>query len=228
MSAVAKDQDKLSIEIKIEGGMLQVAGPIVLAARYKNGSQYSMVFDEPAKLWETQVVVEKDGRQETVSLGRIFHYINDAGVERRVVEDAKEITLVPGGTYEFSYDLGFRWPDLYTPGHYMVRLDDRSEQWGIKSNSVEIDVVMTQGSVEVLLDILVSAASEREAKGFSLRILKELNTSFDYDVSKPQEFGTNGQEVKEFRAWWEASKNSEIVLKKISAMNDRYWEWQEH
>ncbi len=223
---MALAENRTKIEIKLDAHRYSLGGPIPLYVLYKNSAR-DVVFKQPEKAWVTKLAVKRSAQKETeiVPIGRVRVYQNEKGVVRKVVEPFKNIELHANEEYSFVLDIGYRWPDLLVPGHYALFIKDESDAWEGISNTLEIDVVFTQDSIDVLLEILADDKSEGEAKSFVTRILQEFNPSFGYDLSQPLEYLPNAQKVKEFMEWWAASKSNEFVLKKIGEMNQRQWEW---
>jgi len=193
-----------------KSGVRPLGGAIPIIIRYMNGESTAISFPEPAKTRAVHLLIgrRKEEPQE-VSLGRVF-YQKSGDVERWTREDAETITLAPGEQYEFTYDAGQRWPELFALGANLVQLKDRADEVRtVFSNTLEIDVAYDASTFPRLLEILSSEESTVDSREFAEEWIKKLHPGF--------RAGREG--VSEARIWWTKHEKDPETLKQMEALN---------
>jgi hypothetical protein len=199
-----------SVELAAEPGVHSLGGAIPIKVLYVNREMEAISFKEPAKNRAVYFVIgrRKEEPQE-VSLGRLFYHKSD-DMERWTGEEAETITLAPGEHYEFSYDPGQRWPELFAPGVNLVRIKDRADDARtVLSNTLEIEVAYDMSTFPRLLEILSSEQSTVDARQFAEHWIKQLHPGFD--------LARGG--IPEERIWWTKHEKDPQTTKRIEELN---------
>ena len=220
---MAAEQSSQGITLSAGAAEFVVGGSIPVKLVYKNNTPAHVTFKEPLKTWETQFrVIRGDALPEDRPFGKMSSYTISTGIERRTIEAAKPITLDPRQEITFDYDIGARWPELFSPGVVRVRVVDlNGEMWLTGSNELTWRIVFTQESVSHLLAMLDHAQSTPDSKQFAVRWLRTLNADFSFNLEDDSATAAqaNKTALKNFRKWWATHRDSDNVAKQLAANN---------
>lgn len=213
---------KKQIIVATEREVYSLGGSIPIIVRYLNRTTSILSFREPAKTWEVKLMVgrrKKEARE--VPFGRIFLY-KSGDLERRTIEDAETIALKPSDVYEFHYDVGNRWPELFVPGVNVVRIKDLSDDTEtISSNELEVRVVYDRSTFPMLLTIASDDRSTVESRRFASYWIGRIFPGFAITTEEPTDtqLKENRRRIAEARAWWDAHSGDPDTLKRIENVN---------
>lgn len=200
-----------------------VGDSIPVTLTYKNTTPTQVIFKEPLKTWEMKFrVIRCDMSPEDRPFGRMSSYTTATGIERRTVEEAKKITLDPGKEITFDYDVGARWPELFSPGVIRVSVVDlHDEPWRKASNELTWHMTFKPESVDHLLAILNNDKSTFDAKTFAVKWLSTLNPDLRFKVGDADVATTrkNQTALENFRKWWLENRNTDSVVRQLGTMN---------
>lgn len=157
------------IKISTNEPRVSVGGSLPLTVSFQNQTEKALIFRERNKTWEVQLrVTDSAGATVQRAFGVILR-TDWNGISRKVLENAKEITLPPGGTHAFQSDVLHRWPDLFPPGRYTLRVIDLSDdQTTLQSNTLEIECLFSIDSMNGLLEILRTDKKDPASDEFAL------------------------------------------------------------
>lgn len=220
---MAAEPESQGIALRAAATEFAVGGPIMVKIGYRNTTSAPVTLKEPLKTWETQLQVARgDTTPEERPFGKMKRYTTAEGIERRTVEAAKTIELEPNQEVWYDYDVGARWPDLFGPGKVRVRVVDRNdERWRTASNELTWRMLFKPESVEYLLQILADTQSELESREFAVQWLRTLSTDFNFNLEDQSDAANsvNRVAVEDYRAWWQANRESKDFTAKIAAIN---------
>jgi hypothetical protein len=226
----------LRITISTPEKQYQLAHPIKLHVEYTNTASAPVTFREPPRTWEVAIVVMRPGSdavERQAAFGKTF-YTRQGGMERRSIEDADDVTLASGQSYGFTEDVGTRFPHLFEPGNWVIKVTDRSGAETIESNTLPLHIVIAKESLPRLLDLAekstgpsdpnsmssedVTAVTIRE---FAARFIAEIHPEFELQVPSPdaQTEAQNQAAVARARAWWDRHQDSPETLAKLVELN---------
>jgi hypothetical protein len=204
--------------ILLDGGRVlrSLGGSIPVTVRYENRGTAVLSFRQPEKTWEVHLLIgARNVAPVEEAIGRIF-YSNIGGIVRRTVEDATTITLAPGRTYEFQFDPGQRWPELFVPGVNVLQVKDLSDDAGdILSNAVEIRVVYDAATFPALLAIAGQDNATLDSRQFAAEWIRRVYPDF----SSIGEAAASSQQLAEAQAWWRSHRNDSEVQRRIEELN---------
>ncbi|MBI3776147.1 MAG: hypothetical protein HY273_11455 [Gammaproteobacteria bacterium] len=220
---MAAEQSSQGITLSADATEYVVGGAIPVKLAYLNTTPNPVTFKEPLKTWEVQFRAARNATPpEDRPFGKMSSYTTPAGVERRTVEAAKPVTLDPGKQAAFEYDVGTRWPELFSPGQVRVSVVDlHGEPWRTVSNELTWKIIFTAESVDHLLAILGSAKSTADAKHFAVYWLHTLDTDFQFNLEHDavEIKKANQAALKKFKKWWVANRDSDAVAQLLAANN---------
>lgn len=220
---MAAEQSSQGITLSADATEFVVGGSIPVKLAYLNTTPNPVTFKEPLKTWEVQFRAARNATpEEDRPFGKMSSYTTPGGVERRTVEAAKSVTLDPGKHVAYEYDVGARWPELFSPGQVRVSVIDlHGEPWRAASNELTWKVVFTAESVDHLLAILGSAKSTADAKHFAVYWLHTLNADFQFNLEHEDATAkkANQSALRKFKKWWGANRDSDAVAKQLAANN---------
>lgn len=213
---------KKAILLAAEQQLRSLGGPVPIMVRYVNRTKGSLSFREPAKTWEVHLLVGRPAEDpKEVPFGRIFSY-RKGDLARWTIEDAETITLAPGATYDFKYDLGKRWPELFAPGVNLVRIKDRSDDSEtVFSNTLEIRVACDRSTFPYLLAIASDEQSSVDSCRFAAEWIRRLYPGFQLATGEitDSDRTANRKHIGEAQSWWDAHASDAAVLQQIEKLN---------
>lgn len=213
---------KKEIVLAGERDVCLLGGPIPIIVRYINHTTGTVSFRDPTKTWEVKLMVgRRKGDPKVVPFGQIF-FSKKGDLERRTIKKAAIISLEPNDVYEFKYDVGHRWPELFVPGVNVIRIKDLSDDAETAlSNEFEVRIVYDRSTFPMLLTI----AANKESTADSLRFANDwiglvypgfsIATENLTDIQRDE----NRRRTVEAGAWWDAHKTDPETLKRIEDLN---------
>jgi hypothetical protein len=200
----------VAIQLSAKSEIYSLGGEIPVTVHYTNRGGGGITFREPAKTKAVHLLVAHLKQEPIeVSLGRVFFY-KSGDLERWTAEEAEKISLAPGATYEFSYDPGERWPELFVPGVNLMRIKDLTRDTeAVLSNTLEVKVVYDGTTFPRLLGILSDEKSTVDSRQFAKEWIKRVHPGFDMDRGG----------VGEGRIWWTKHKKDPQTIKRIEELN---------
>lgn len=219
----AADDPRREIQIAAaSGATYAVGGSIPLSISYRNSSSETLSFSEPARTWEVRLAARHGtASPREVPFGRIFYYKTE-NYERTTVEDAEEVILEPGARFDFDYDVGARWPELFEPGVHVLQIHDLSDDdEELHSNEVEIQVLFADSSVPELLTILGDEEASADSKLFAARWVGAVVPDFHLALPDPDEEKQreNTAKIEEAGRWWQEHAADPSTRERIAAIN---------
>ncbi len=207
------------ITVSLKHTQVTLEGEIRLTVRYTNVSPSTLHRREPAKCWETRLVVQDSHhRSLEVRLGRLTR-VNTGQVSRVIVEDAQEIELAPGGSFEFEVDAGAGWPELFRLGRATVQIIDEMYNPPVASSTASIQVVYGTTTPEALLAVLRSDIRSAEARHHAAVWLDALHGPPLLPAERAGTPHALGAASDKFEAWWKQHQDSSDVKNRIEELN---------
>jgi hypothetical protein len=209
------------ITISCHEKIYSLGAGIPVKIKYHNGSSREWIFTDPARTPEVKLIVNYKDDTDQVSFGR-YHIMQDDRFRRRVREDAITITLQASAGYEFDYDPGKRWPDIFRPGFNIIYLKDLYiDSETIFSNEIRIDISYDNQTILNLLSILEDEKSSLEARYFAINWIQKLKSDFKFNlrVNNEEKAKENQIYIAHLREWWAIDKTDKIILDMIENLN---------
>lgn len=215
---------KKEIVVATEEITRSLGGSVPVTISYFNRTNGDMSLREPVKTWEVKLLAGRpDEKPAEVPFGRIFYY-KSGDLERRTIESAETIELEPGGVYEFEYDVGQRWPELFVPGVNVLRVKDVwDDEETVFSNDIEVNVIYDEFTFPALLAIAENEESTVDSCRFASRWISQIYKDFHLtteDVTDDQQ-EENHESIAAARIWWEAHGKDAETLKLVESLNPR-------
>lgn len=199
-----------------------LGGSLVLYVRYINDGNQAFTLRQPERLWETQLKIGRRTKGQVtpvtqVPFGRITHVTNAQDMERRIVEPAENITLAPGQVYEFSVDIGARWPELFAPGVTVLQVVDLGDDVrGLTSNAVEVKMTFEASSFANMLAIVGSPSSSVDSRRFAQTWIDALHPGSG--VRSTDTAPADPAQIQKALAWWNTHANDAAVKERIRTL----------
>ena len=214
-------QHKRAIEIRIEAKNYSLGGPVLLVVRYYNRTEHELIFREPSKTWEVFLSVTTNGKETKYPFGRISSS-EVACIRRKILEVFNDVTVQAHQSYEFEYNVGQRWPELFLPGTTRICVKDYTDDSEtIESNKIEIGVVFDKISFTHLLSILEDDKATNESRIFACTWIAKLYKDFIFNVNTNSEAekNENQKNITKAKSWWDNHKTDSRVGKVIDNLN---------
>lgn len=217
--------DGLEIRLAAADQLYSLGGPILISVRYLNHSRQPRSMREPARTWEVQLsICNQQNPAVDMPFGRLFFFQHD-GLEARSIEEAEIITLAPGATYEFRYDIGERWPERFLPGLNTVYIKDLTDdERTVTSNELGLRLAYDQSTVPALLAIADNPDAGEDALQAVQHWIGELRPDFRLATGEIDQAGHehNRHLIQQTRAWWAAKGDSPEIRARIEQINRRF------
>jgi hypothetical protein len=213
---------KKEVVVATEEITRSLGGSVPVTISYFNRTNGDMSLREPAKTWEVKLLSGSlDEKSAEMPFGRIFYY-KSGDLERRTIENAETIELEPGGVYEFEYDVGQRWPELFVPGVNVLQVKDVwDDDETVFSNEIEVNVIYDESTFPALLAIAGNEESTVDSCQFASHWISQIYNDFHLatgDITDDQK-EENRDSIAAARIWWDAHGNDTETLELIESLN---------
>jgi hypothetical protein len=210
----APTAEQRAVYLSAEPKAYPMGGSIPIRVRYQNRGQSSTSFREPKRSWEVKLAIHSHAAAEvSVAFGRILQNTVN-GMFKWSVEDAEQVTLMPGESHEFQEDAGKRWPEQFSLGfHNLQVIDVTNDAAPLKSNVVEVRIVYDSTTFPDLL-VLGSAKDARpDVVAFAAKWIAALHPEFR--VTPPP----GAADFTAATSWWAAHGMEPGIQRRIVRLN---------
>jgi len=227
------EEPEVKIEISLPEREYIIGGEMPLTVTYRNNTQAAITIKEPEKVWETRLkVTPESGMAEDEGFGRIYMSRPDEDTHRYVVERAEDITLKPDGIYSYKSDLLQRFPDMFPPGNFRLRVVDVTrDEDTLASDYIPVTIKFSRESVPRLMNQLGDPGQETRVRQWAARWIKEFRDDFNPLFAEPgaskEQIAASEESIKKelsaFRNWWATAQDSDEVTRIVRDINERHF-----